>query len=292
MKLRVMLLIACAMLVSCQKDSPQETYFETSPTSPAEQPAEIKWSVANGGSEVVGKVLKELPRAPANTPEVPDGMCADYVMSPKTAAGEHVANLGWHVREEIAKNDMTYVSFFSQSTGGTSGNCDIHDGNVAVFDGDQFIADIYASKKSKQPLGTILDGKQIRIYGSSVVGTPMADVSVDRTKKLITIRNIPDVELSCNGKVKVPNIHDMEISNARKKLKQFGWLPSDMSEEADDFGMVKAMADAGHKEYSSCSGTGFGFCNLEYYNGENGMTVTTYGEESATVNAYEVHCAK
>jgi len=58
------------------------------------------------------------------------------MIQPQTAGGRLATALGWAVTGEVSLDGMDVVSFVGGFAPGTSGSCQMTDGNVGLFDDD------------------------------------------------------------------------------------------------------------------------------------------------------------
>ncbi len=58
----------------------------------------------------------------------------------------------------------------------------------------------------------------------------------------------------------------MDYAQARKALMNSGWQAVELSPNRDRFGAMDYLIQLGYNEVESCSGTGMGFCRLNFTN--------------------------
>lgn len=245
-------------------------------------------------SEVKGvafRLLTTLPRAPGAVSGLDE--CSHLTVKPSSEAGRVVAERGWAVTGEAKLGtSLRAVSFAGGFEPGTSGTCLVNDGNVGVFDGSKLVALLYAEKGSKQSLGRIqaLEGGGVRVIDGDYLATPLGDIrSIDDYK--FEFNPVAANDGVCDGRAKVPNIHDMPIDKARAALKANGWEPVPSSEQDRTDSRVADLVKLGVVEAEACSGTGLGYCNFNYRGEAGTLSVTTAGDNDyPSVSDYDVKC--
>lgn len=239
---------------------------------------------------VVIMPLSALPDAPGSSKATLT--CEPYVAEPKSAAGKRVAAAGWGVTGEERIGRFQAVSFAGSFEPGTSGTCQIGEGNIGVFDGDRLVALAYAPKSSDRPIGWIVpfESDGLRIWDGDIGSQPLADIRLSDDQ--LSIVPLAAEERFCDGKSVVSNIYGLPISKARKALWDKGWsqVPNGDAEDRTD-PREAALAEKGITEVASCTGTGFGYCGYDYNRTESALAVTTIGDnEDPSVSAYHVYC--
>lgn len=265
----------------------------------------VWWSpaIVNGASaasatfETGGLVTTPLTRLPPPTQPVEADLCAHLMIQPQTAGGRLATALGWAVTGEVSLDGMDVVSFVGGFAPGTSGSCQMTDGNVGLFDDDQLHWLVYGEKESSTRIGSVqlFEKAAIRIWSGDFLPQPVVDMHVD-ANGAVSLGKLAPVERFCDGKASVPNIYGMPIAEARKRLESAGWGPvlgirpgEPMDVRSDE---LKA---AGIYEVQSCSGTQFGYCSFGYAGQFAELSVVTVGEgeslSTPQVARYSVSCA-
>ncbi len=214
---------------------------------------------------------------------------------PETQEGKIITGLGWKVINEVSSGDVVAVGFFSQGEDGTSGSCFVKNGNVAIFEKGNLQALVYGDEikdDSSSMIGVITKTNLRNTFRlrEFFPGVPaVADLYYNG--KVARVQPLAPLEPYCEGTAPVPNVYGKPITTARKSLINYGWKP-DVSETDENDPSAKQLNKKGVTEVDTCSGTGFGFCNL-YYAREGGasLRVTTMGDDF-TVTNYDVDCPK
>lgn len=220
--------------------------------------------------------LATLPAAPQDQGET--AFCSHlFLDSPMTAAGRAAAAQGWHVTAEAPLGDLTAVSFVGSATPSTSGTCELHDGNVGLWSGDQLTALVYGEDPKALLIGSLRPfGSGIRILSGDLLAATTADLAYDGLS--LSVTPPASEEPVCNATATVPWIENQPIDRARKLLMQSGWTPVPGDPETQSFGMAQDLLAAGVVEVGDCSGTGFGFCAFTYTAQAGTLSVITAGE--------------
>lgn len=134
----------------------------------------VLWSAAivNGASagsatpETGGLVLAALTRLPPPPQPAEADICVHLKIQPQTAGGRLATALGWAVTGEVSLDGMDVVSFVGGFVSGTSGSCQMTDGNVGLFDDDQLHWLVYGQEASTVRIGTVetFEKTAIRIW--------------------------------------------------------------------------------------------------------------------------------
>lgn len=260
---------------------------------------------AHAASPAVGSQVKGLhiaardavppPRAPQVLEE--GHFCRMQVITPKTAAGRAVAARGWYVTSEVQAAGYTSVGAFSRGGQGTSGTCFVADGNIFVFRGQALAAIVYGDAPEDEytggPIGGVTDTTlpdRIRITDRTPPDFAQADLRL--AAETIEVVPVAERETFC-GRLEVPNLRGREIPEVRKILARKGWRPEPpKAPEEAEYDAAKGYRAEGMPEFETCSGTGYGFCAVNYaHAGGARLHVTTVGDEPPTVSAYDVQCA-
>lgn len=234
------------------------------------------------------KALNSLPKAGGSASD--HNGCPWRVLQPKSTAARLVAAQGWAVMADVPLGSYRAISFAGQMEAGTSGTCNITQGNVAVFDGDKLLALAYGKSADEAAIGnlTALEGGAARVWDGDVIGSPVGDlrVEVDGTVRL---GKLADEESVCKGQAKVPNVYGMPIDKARKALADKGWKPVRIKPDGESrqAGLIKR----GIVEVESCSGTGLAYCSFSYTGAAGALSVVTAGEKGLpNVVGYDTKC--
>jgi hypothetical protein len=240
----------------------------------------------------------------ANLPTNPDGghideYCADlsprFDIKAKSVGGRYAASRGWLVTSETKLGKYDAVNIVGALDGATSGTCVHRDGNLAIFEGSRLIAIAY-KRPEKNPdeaypdsLGSAeqIDPRRIRLRWG-LPAAPIADVVLSDG---IYVEHTPRVDRACGGTVFVPNIFELDIRKARKKLLAYGWKPSRPSEPMNG-GLDGQLRAQGVVEVEICSGTGYGFCLFNYKNRRGDSLGVRSAGDGPTVIDYQVGCRR
>ena len=244
--------------------------------------------VASDLKDIRMKAIASLPKAGGSAIDR-DG-CPWRVIPPKSAGARLVAAQGWAVMADLPLGAYRAVSFAGQMEAGTSGTCNITQGNVAVFDGDKLVALAYGKSADDTAIGnlTALEGGAVRVWDGDIVGSPVGDLHVE-ADGTVRLGKLADEESVCKGQAKVPNVYGMPIDKARKALADKGWKP--VRGGASPEPRQAALVRRGITEAESCAGTGLAYCDFGYAGPAGRLTLTTVGEKDLpTVSDYDVKC--
>ena len=223
--------------------------------------------------------FSELPGPPEGVKA--DDYCSHLTVTPASAAGKRVAKAGWAVTGEVTVEGLTMVSFVAGMEAGTSGSCLLSDGNIGFFLGEKLLAVAYAPESGASSIGLVelLGDDILRIFDGDYLPRPIGDISL-KADQAVELVPLPETDTYCDGAAVVPLIYDLPIGEARQSLAAHGWEP-DTTEASEPLDSRSAeLAENGLPEVTSCSGTGFGFCNFEYASAAAGLSVITVGEAS------------
>ncbi|RSZ32788.1 PASTA domain-containing protein [Variovorax sp. 553] len=234
------------------------------------------------------KAIASLPKAGGSAGE--RNGCPWRVLQPKSAAARLVAAQGWAVMADVPLGAYRAVSFAGQMEAGTSGTCNITQGNVAVFDGDKLVALAYGKSAEDTAIGnlTALEGGAVRVWDGDIVGSPVGDLRVE-ADGTVRLGKLADEESVCKGQAKVPNVYGMPIDQARKALADKGWKPVRIKPDGESrqAGLIKR----GIVEVESCAGTGLAYCSFSYTGAAGALSVITAGEKGLpNVVGYDAKC--
>lgn len=240
--------------------------------------------------------LQRLPRAPASAAGEARADCRHLLAAPRTPAGRQVADAGWGVTGEAVIGPYQAVSFVGSFERGTSGSCQLGQGNVGLFRGAALAFVVYAPAGGSRSIGRAmaLDGVGLRIWDGDFLSQPMADLRLGADDSP-AIQPLAAQETVCNGKGSVPNIYGRPINEARTLLERSGWSPVSPRRPAGERldGRVADLVKRGVPEVEDCSGTGFGFCGYGYRGTVGALSVTTVGDDDyPKVSGYGVRCGK
>lgn len=211
--------------------------------------------------------------------------------------GRLAASRGWIVTSETKLGQYDAVSFVGALDAAMSGTCVHRDGNLAIFDGSRLVAIVYERPEKKRDsngeysdsLGSAeqIGSRRIRLRWG-LPGAPIADVVLGDG---VHVEHTANEDQVCGGAALVPNIFELDISKARRKLLAYGWKPHRSSEPVNG-GMDAALRKEGVVEVEVCSGTGYGFCAFNYTNTRGfRLGVTTAGDEPTVID-YQVNCRR
>ena len=233
--------------------------------------------------------LAKLPKAPASASSRQECGALD---APKGDDGKAVAALGWGVTAEATLGGYQAVSFAGKFEAGTSGACDIDQGNVALFESGRLVVLIYAARNAKTSIGRIVSTKDgLRILDGDLVPMPVGDIHLagDRTIEVVPL---PREEAVCDGRGVVPNLYGKPITEVRKEIMAKGWTPLRGPPPSEPDAVAKDLQRLGIVEAVDCAGTGFAFCSYYYRQNDMELSVTSFGDRKPTVSAYHVACER
>jgi hypothetical protein len=249
-------------------------------------------------SQVPGLALVALDALPAARGDQTEAEFCDhlFVATPETAAGRAAQAQGWKVTTELPFGDLTAVSFVGGAIPATSGTCELVDGNVGFFSGDQLVALLYRSEGDDPMIGRMEPFGEggLRVFSGDLLPSPVADVQGSGTDDIAAV-TLADEEPVCGGTASVPNIYNLPIDKARIRLIEAGWQPVPGDLETQSQSWASHIAAAGVPEVDECSGTGFAFCAYSYTRPIGELSVVTAGEGGEDgglpfVSSYGVTC--
>jgi hypothetical protein len=231
--------------------------------------------------------LAALPKAPPSTSTRQDCGPLD---APKSDGGKIADASGWGVTGEARLGAYDVVSFAGKFEAATSGSCEISAGNVALFQGRQLVALIYAPGHSKQSIGSVRSSEdKLRILDGDIIPMPVGDLRL-ASNGAIEVDPLAAADPICNGRDIAPNLYGKSIREARRTLLEQGWKPV-KSSSSDP--LSKSLHESGIAEAGGCAGTGFAFCGYAYRKGNMELDVTTFGDSDApTVAHYAAACER
>jgi hypothetical protein len=257
-------------------------------------PASAELTVASESYGFALVKLETLPDAPADTGETV--FCNHlFLPTPESPAGQDAHAKGWHVTAELPFGDFTAVSFIASAIPATSGTCELIDGNVGFYSGDQLVALLYGTLTDEAMIGRIrpFGDTGLRVLSGDVLPYTMADLTVDSSSLIVT--DPAAEEPVCTGTATVPQIEGLPIDEARAVLQRSGWTPIPGDPAKHAFSQATEIAAAGVPEVEDCSGTGFAFCAYRYSSPAGDLSVITAGEGGESgglplVARYSVDC--
>ncbi|ADO44399.1 conserved hypothetical protein (plasmid) [Ketogulonicigenium vulgare Y25] len=228
-------------------------------------------------SNVPSLQITHLQTLPARESPATAEYCGD--LQAETSAAAHVAAQGWAPTAEAELGPLTLVSFVGQQVQALSGTCELLEGNVGIFYGDELLGLIYGTDASLPQIGTItrFDENTIRIWDGDLLPQPVADLHLAEGGAL-TLQPPAREQSYCDGTATIPLLYNQQISKARQLLMANGWQPVATTNQVDSF--AQTLAAAGIPEVDSCAGTGFGFCAFNYQTQGATAFVVTAGEGS------------
>ncbi|RQR52288.1 hypothetical protein DIE18_32175 [Burkholderia sp. Bp9125] len=239
--------------------------------------------------------LGTLPRSPENG--ALDEFCTRYRAKTTTEAGREVAKRGWIVTSDAPLGRYRVVTFASGFKPGTSGICHARNGNLGVFDGAALVALAYTSRAAGWQLGMAepLESGALLVWGGDGPAPPVGELREDNGGLRLT--RVAAERTFCHGRAVVPNVYGKPLDAARKILIAHGWQPLRPREQPDPTDGAATLAKHGIIEAAACSGTGIGYCALNYRSAAGVLGVTTAGGEpdqpsANTVFDYQVACRK
>lgn len=218
--------------------------------------------------------------------------CRHLFTEARTAAGRAVAAAGWAVAREAALGAYQVVAFARRAEPGTSGTCQVLDGNVGVFRGAELVAIAYAPRGGAA-IGAIspFGSDAVRIWDGDFLRRPVADLRLGADGALI-LQSLAAEERVCGGRAVVPNIYGRPIDQARALLLRHGWSPAPPPSRDGNDTRIAELVRRGVPEVEDCAGTGLGFCNYTYRGAAGTLSVTTAGDdEFPAVVGYGATCA-
>jgi hypothetical protein len=229
--------------------------------------------------------LAALPKAPPSASTRSDCGIQDQ---PGSDGGKMAHALGWGVTGEAKLGGYDVVSFAGKFEAATSGSCEIDAGNVALFQGRQLVAIVYASSHAKLSISNIQPiGDHLRILDGDLIPMPVGDLRL-AGDHAIEVDPLPDADPICNDQGAAPNVYGKSIQQARKTLMTQGWAPV-RSSSSDP--LARQLHTRGIIEADDCSGTGFAFCGYRYRKSKMELHLTTFGDGDApTVSGYAAVC--
>ncbi|WP_459463598.1 hypothetical protein [Rhizobium sp. No.120] len=233
--------------------------------------------------------LAKLPDAPASdssgTPS------CGVLPEAKSAGAKTASDLGWGVTGEAKFGPYEAVSFAAEFDQATGSACAIDQGNVALFDGSNLFALIYADKNSKLTIGRITAVKDhLRILDGGLVQMPIGEIRLESGN--VEVKPLAAEEQVCDGKAVVPNVYGKPITEARQAIIAKGWQPfqSPPPSYPDPFG--DSIRKMGIVETTDCAGTGLAYCSYYYRKGDMELGVSSFGDGTPTVSNYDIVCER
>jgi hypothetical protein len=286
-------LFALALLLTAPACSQQST---NSTVKATETPSPNVAQIDQGPqltSSVPGLMLTRthtLPLAPASAAD--RGGCGHLLSKSTSPAARAVAKRGWAVTGQATVGGYRAVSFIGKMGQGTSGSCLLEQGNVGFFLGNKLVALAWMKPDAKRSIARIEQrGEQdARLWDGDFLSQPFADIRAG-DEGAISAGPMAKLDRVCEGTAQVPNIYGIPIVKARNLLAQQGWKPVTHSRRESEIGYAIAdLVQRGITEVDDCSGTGFGFCRLDYASNAGTLGVTTVGDGDWPVADYTVQC--
>ncbi|WP_295978637.1 Stk1 family PASTA domain-containing Ser/Thr kinase [uncultured Variovorax sp.] len=234
------------------------------------------------------RAVASLPRAGGEASER-DG-CSWRTIKPKSAAAKLVAAQGWAVMADLPLGAYRAVSFAGRMEPGTSGTCNITQGNVALFDGDRLFALAYGKSADDAAIGNLtpIEGGSVRVWDGGIVGSPVGDLRAE-ADGTVRLGRVADEESVCQGRASVPNVYGKPVDKARKALAAKGWKPVRIKPDGES--RQAELIRHGIVEVESCAGTGLGYCSFSYRGAAGTLSLVTAGESAMpNVVGYNVEC--
>lgn len=229
----------------------------------AAQPPQTRITITSGA---------ELPEAAA---PIDLGLCRHHGVEPQTGAGRMVAGAGWALTDEAALGTLMAVSFVAGARSMTSGACVLNRGRVGLFDGMDLLALVEATQPDDTAIGHLRHGgDRVRIWDGAMLSRPVADIML--TEGAPVIVPLPLAEEFCGGRLRMPLIHGLSLSDASALLAGHGWEPDSRAQPSDP--LAARLAERGFAGAEHCSGTGFGFCSLAFVQDGTAASVLTFGD--------------
>lgn len=239
--------------------------------------------------------LQRLPQAPASAAGAARAACGHLLAEVRTPAGREVALAGWGVTGEVGIGPYQAVSFVGAFERGTSGSCQLGQGNLGIFRGADLLAVAYAPGNDGRTIGhaVAFERDGLRLWDGDFLSQPLADLRLGADGSL-TIQPLAAEERVCGGAASVPNIYGRPINEARGLLAQSGWSPVVSPGRGEREQLDPRVADlvrGGVTEVEDCSGTGFGFCGYHYRGAAGTLRVITVGDNDfPSVARYSARC--
>lgn len=296
---KAIILAACAAS-ACQPSEPQGASVPD-PEKRAIARAAKDLKVGSQVPELRLVALANLPRNPKPRPV--DDYCSNYVSADVVSDGARtVQRNGWIVTSETKLGKYDAITFVGSLEGATSGTCFHVDGNLGIFEGPDLKAIGYWRHSAKSPatqgdnglqdslgLAQPIDGERIRLW-LGLPSPPFADVAL---RDGIYGQPVAKEDAVCGSAAAVPNVFGETIRHARRKLRSFGWMPvKPVSREDPVGGAESVLISEGVPEVEHCSGTGYGFCSLNYVHKKGfRLHIGTMGDDNI-VRDYGVECSR
>jgi hypothetical protein len=258
----------------------------------AQQPAPI--AVASRVDDLRITAIDELAEKRVDVHDN-EARCENAIrIAPKTPAGLATVARGWRVGSEVPFGRYTAVSAFSSAELFPSGVCWIQDGSVLVYDGARLVATVWAPREPDGEAGRIGNVVQaptpdrVRLLPAGAGRLPMAELVA--TGEGLRVQRLPEDDAACGGRVRLPNLGEVELLEARRRLRARGWQPLPAKPAAGEFDYI-AKERARLPELDGCSGTGWNYCGFAYVHASGAkLDVTTVGENEYEVVDVDIQC--
>ncbi|AYG69840.1 MULTISPECIES: hypothetical protein [unclassified Rhizobium] len=244
-------------------------------------------------SDVPGLKITRL----AKLPDAPDSGSSGapscgVLPETKSAGGKIASDLGWGVTGEAKLGPYEAVSFAGEFDQAAGSACAIDQGNVALFDGSNLLALIYADKSSKLTIGRITAVKDhLRLLAGDLVQMPIGEIWLGEGRD-VDVKPLAAEEQVCDGKTVVPNVHGKPITEARQAIIGKGWQPFQSPPPSDPDPFGDSIRKMGIVEATDCAGTGLAYCSYYYRKGDMELDVSSFGDGTPTVSDYDAVCER
>ncbi|TQX85192.1 MULTISPECIES: hypothetical protein [Rhizobium] len=282
------------MSLSVRRGLHNTTYTIAVLVSVFNAPTLISKAIANDGisvkTTVPGIAIARLSKLPKPPEPISSATACNVLRELKTQGGSEATSLGWGVTGEAKLGQYDAVSFAGRLDQVAGSACEVAQGNVALFDGTELLAILYADKQSKLTIGRITAVKdRVRILDGGLVAMPVGEIRF-RGDQTIEVDPLAPEEGVCDDKGLVPNVYGKPIAQARKQIMARGWVPyqSPPSSTRDPVG--DDIRKTGIVEATDCSATDFAYCRNYYRQGHMELGVTTFGDDDPKVSDYAATC--
>ncbi len=289
-------------------------------------------AMQSGPAQMTGPFHSDLPGiaiVPAHAIPIyrggPSGhACVAPPLSP-SAEAQAVAAGGWVVEQEAVAGAYRLITFIGRSESNTNSDCRRFGGGIALFKGgelqalawdlrqgvigrrDQPTLDRNVMGQGESRMGDAggstayrpatlaalrpLDEGGLRIFRGARIDGPVADIRFEQDGSVRLTRQAA-VDMVCQARARLPNIHGLSMVRARGSLARYGWVPH--VERNDDLihdAVAYRLHRQGMTEVIGCAPTGMGFCGFSYGTDAGELYVTTVGDGSdQRVVDYVVRC--
>lgn len=231
-----------------------ETSVQPAPADEPPSKVTIDPEIAIFGS--VGKLrltaLSDIPKRPST--EVSSDLCFGEKSSPSSIPGAAAVAAGWDVVADQAYAGYQVVVVQAGSRWVAGQGCLGNGTSVLVFAGERLQAVAYDAAKARTDSSLIraqpLSDRLIRLYATSGA---LAELVLKPAA--IQLRPLPEFDIACNGRVRIPRIERMNYLEARSRIMAEGWdlAQKDLEPQNDERPM---------DELGQCAGSGG--CSVEF----------------------------